>query len=112
MWRATDWPADTGSCAGPTALLRSATDGHVAAAAGRATPNASATGAATGTAASAQAVSLANYVYQCASKRAPNLSPDLTSTRSLLRPFQLERQQLTLPAFEMNLNLDNLWPGN
>ncbi|XP_017957549.1 uncharacterized protein LOC108652038 isoform X2 [Drosophila navojoa] len=110
MWRATGWPADTGSCAGPAALLRSATDGDGAAAAGLATPNATATGKAT--AASVQAVSLANYVYQCASKRAPNLSPDLTSASSLLRPYQLERQQLTLPAIAMNLNPANLWPDN
>lgn len=107
MWRATGWPTDTGnSCAEPTALLRPATDSHVAAAAGHATPNATATGAATGTAtaASTQAVSLANYVYQCAGKRVPKLSPDLTSTPSL----QWEQQQLTLPAIAINMNLDNL----
>ncbi|XP_023179079.2 uncharacterized protein LOC111604993 [Drosophila hydei] len=105
MWRATGWPADTGSCAGPT-TLRSATDSVVAVAAGNATANASAN--ATAHATSVQVVSLANYVYQCAAKRAPNLSPDLRSTQSLHRPLQLhlqqrQLQQLTVPAIALKL---------
>ncbi|EDW59605.2 uncharacterized protein [Drosophila virilis] len=108
MWQpsrpATPWLADTGSCAGPTALRRTA-DSHVAA--GNQLHGSNATVAWT----AAPAVSRANYVYQCAAKRVADPSPDSTAAKAKSPSQQLrqQQQQLTVPAFV--LQLANIWNG-
>ncbi|XP_064548518.1 uncharacterized protein LOC135435409 [Drosophila montana] len=112
MWQpsrpATGWLADTGSCAGPTALRRTA-DSHATAAANQ-LHGSNATVAWT----AAPAVSTANYVYQCAAKRVADPSSDLAAAAAKaksppLQQLQGKQQQLTVPAFV--LQLAKIWSG-
>lgn len=107
MWQpsrpATGWLPNTGSCAGPTALRRTA-ESHVAA--GNQLHGSNATVAWT----AAPAVSRANYVYQCAAKRVADPLPDSTAARANpSHQLRRQQQQLTVPAFV--LQLANIWSG-
>ncbi|KAH8407016.1 hypothetical protein KR222_004145, partial [Zaprionus bogoriensis] len=87
--------ADSGSCNRPT-TLRPATDSNVASA--QLTSNAT-------VAAAAPAVTLANYVYQCAAKREPSPSKPGKSSRELaMSQVPLPgQQQMTVPDIVLQL---------